>query len=107
LEIVTLNGLNIIKDESLKSLIKLGTIGHFPLFEENWVIQVLRSRKGNLSTKDKYRAKKIFKQLEKHKSWQRKKAVLLNLVQEERDAFILAFIKLVEGVILEQKPEIQ
>ena len=56
---------------------------------------------------DLEKAKKILKQLQKHKSLDRKKTLLSSLATEDRNLFIKTFLKAVEGKILDEKPELQ
>jgi hypothetical protein len=102
-----LDNKTIIRDESLKSLIKMGALGFYPLFDGTWINEVLKFTNLNLSKIEKQKAKRILLRLEKHKSLDRKKTILLSLGKEERDLFIKAFLKMVEGEILDQRPEIQ
>ena len=85
----------------------MGTLGFYPLFDNKWINEVLKFPTLNLNKIDKQKAKIILQRLEKHKSLDRKKTILLSLVKEERDLFIKAFLKMVEGEILDQRPEIQ
>jgi hypothetical protein len=94
-------------DPEIASLVEFGTRGHFPLFYPQWFYEVFSSQNKCLSKSDEDRAKKILKKLQKHKSLDRKKTLLSSLNKDERDLFIKSFLKIVEGKILDKKPELQ
>ncbi len=60
-----------------------------------------------VSKQEEEKAKKILKLLQKHKSLDRKKTLLSSLEKEDRALFIKTFLKVVEGKILDEKPELQ
>ncbi|MBT7608815.1 MAG: hypothetical protein HN576_03605 [Bacteriovoracaceae bacterium] len=93
-------------EKSFKSLIDLGTKGFFPLFYDTWLHDAKSSETKTLSSHEKRKAKVIMQKLHKHKSIERKKTLLLSLTSQERNYFIKAFLKLVEGKILDEKPEL-
>ena len=92
-------------DQSLKSLIHLGTFGHYPIFESTWVEEALRNHK-KLTGNEKSKAKTLLKKLCDHRTMERKKTVLFALKDEDRKVVVKAFIKLVETKILDSSPEI-
>ncbi len=95
-------------NESLEALIHMGMSGHYPLFHESWINEdcVLQSKNSKLTGLERARAKKLFSLLIKHKSLEHKKIFLLSFNLDDRLIFMKAFFKLVEGKILDQKPEI-
>ena len=95
------------KDETLKSLIQLGTKGFFPLFSDSWLREFQDKKLLKFTKQEKLKAKKLIILLEKHKGFERKRNILHSMVVDERRLFIKAFLKLVEGEIINQKPEIQ
>ena len=92
-------------DQSLKSLIELGTFGHYPLFEPTWVQEALESSK-KLTGNEKSKAKTLLKKLCDHRTIDRKKTVLFALDPKDRKVVIKAFMKLVEGKILDKGMEL-
>ncbi len=95
-------------NESLEALIHMGIHGHFPLFHDSWINdQDFQTKRFiRLTGIERARAKKLFQQVTKHRTLEHKKTVLLSLSNEDRMIFMKAFFKLVEGKILDQKPEI-
>lgn len=102
-------------EESIRSLIEMGTKGHFPLFAEEWVNTFFREdgttgKKKNhdkLTSREKMKAKQIIQRLAKHRTIERKKIVVMAMKDEERDLLVKAFMKMVEGRILDSKPHLQ
>ena len=92
----------------MKALIHLGTQGHFPLFHYSWLADpVMKEKKfQKITGLERARAKKLFQRVSKHRQLEHKKTVLLSMDEEDRKLFMKAFLKLVEGKILDQKPEI-
>ena len=95
-------------EESMKALIHLGTKGHFPLFHELWMKDpaIKENKFHKITGQERARAKKLFQRVSKHRQLEHKKTVLLSMVDEDRKLFMKAFFKLVEGKILDLKPEI-
>lgn len=95
-------------EESMKALIHLGTQGHYPLFHEVWLNHPeLKEKKfQKITGLERARAKKLFQRVSKHRQLEHKKTVLLAMEDGDRILFMKAFFKLVEGKILDQKPEI-
>lgn len=96
-----------IKDETLKSLIKMGANGFYPLFEDIWASNIGSGQNLKLTKKEKADAKKLLQRLEKHKCLDRKRTIVHSLHDHERDLLIRAFLNLVEGEILDARPDIQ
>lgn len=92
----------------MKALIHLGTQGHFPLFHELWLTDPsMREKKfQKITGLERAKAKKLFLRVSKHRQLEHKKTVLLSMNDEDRKLFMKAFFKLVEGKILDLKPEI-
>ena len=95
-------------EESMKALIELGVVGHFPLFHELWLNDpdIKKKRFQKITGLERARAKKLFQQVSKHRQLEHKKTVLLSMKDDDRKLFVKAFFKLVEGKILDQKPEL-
>ena len=95
-------------EESMKALIHLGTFGHFPLFHDLWLNwPELKERKfQKITGLERARAKKLFQQVSKYPQLERKRIVLLSMSEDDRKLFMKAFLKMVEGKILDQRPEL-
>ncbi|MEC7181190.1 MAG: hypothetical protein VXW15_00650 [Bdellovibrionota bacterium] len=91
----------------IASLVEIGTKGFYPLFYPQWLHEVSSLQSNPFSKQEEEKAKKILKQLQKHKSLDRKKTLLSSLEKEDRILFIKTFLKAVEGKILDEKPELQ
>jgi len=92
----------------MKALIQLGMLGHFPLFHDVWMNDpdIKERRFQKITGLERARAKKLFQQVSKHRQLEHKKIVLLSMNDDDRLIFMKAFFKLVEGKILDQKPEL-
>lgn len=92
----------------MKALIQLGMSGHFPLFHDVWISdpEIKERRFQKITGVERARAKKLFQQVSKHRRLEHKKTALLSMNDDDRKIFMKAFFKLVEGKILDQKPEL-
>ena len=90
----------------MKTLIDLGIKGHYPLFHRRWLNDLYDNLNKKLNKSEKKIARQIMKRVEKHKSLERKKTVLLSLQEAERIIFMKAFFDLVENRILDNKPDL-
>lgn len=95
-------------NESLEALIQMGIHGFFPLFHDSWLKESDFQEKKfvKLTGIERARAKKLFQMVTKHRSLEHKKTLVFSLPEDDRVIFMKAFLKLVEGKILDQKPEI-
>jgi hypothetical protein len=95
-------------EESMKALISLGVQGHFPLFLDTWLNDpvIKEKRFSKITGQERAKAKKLFSRVSKHKSLEHKKIVVLSMNDDERSLFIKAFFKIVEGKILDLRPEL-
>ena len=95
-------------EESMKALIQLGTQGHYPLFHTSWMAdpEIKEKKFQKITGLERARAKKLFQQISRHRQLEHKKTVLQSMNDEDRILFMKAFFKLVEGKILDLKPEI-
>jgi hypothetical protein len=92
----------------MKALIILGTVGHFPLFHDLWLREpyIIEKRFQKITGVERARAKKLFQQVSRHRQLEHKKTVLISMNDDDRKLFMKAFFKLVEGKILDQRPEL-
>jgi hypothetical protein len=95
-------------DRSLKSLITLASLGYYPLFENEWLIDARNNvKEKNLTGNEKAKAKTLFKRICSHRSVDRQKTVISAMTKKDRDLFVRAFLKMVEDKILDSSPELQ
>ncbi len=95
------------KEKSLKSLVDLGVKGFYPLFHPDWAATMNFTNKKALTKKEKKKAKDIMNRLLNHRGLERKKIILFSLPEFEREIFVRSFLDMVEGKILDRKPELQ
>ncbi len=99
--------LNYKPEDSMKALIQLAISGHYPLFLDQWINELeIYKRTNKITGLERAKAKKLFQKVLKHRTLEHKKIVVMSMNDEDRNLFIKAFLKLVEGKILDQKPEI-
>ena len=106
-------------EDSIRSLIDMGTRGYFPLFRPEWIEEIFsesfastnnstpnKSKKNynRLTGQEKEKAKSIIQRLAKHRSIERKQIVISAMDENERKLLVRAFMKMVEGKILDAKP---
>ncbi|GAB4010511.1 MAG: hypothetical protein Fur0010_03340 [Bdellovibrio sp.] len=93
-------------DRSIHHLVELGTYGHFPIFEMEWIKEIGHNRR-KLTGNEKVKAKKLLERLCDHRSIERKRIVISSMNDDDRQLVVRAFLKLVEGKILDRRPELQ
>lgn len=93
-------------DRSIHHLVELGTYGHFPIFEMDWIKEIGPNRR-KLTGNEKVKAKKLLERLCDHRSIERKRIVISSMNDDDRQLVVRAFLKLVEGKILDRRPELQ
>ena len=94
---------NFKNDESIKTLIELGTKGHFLLFDHKWPIDYER-----IEMSDFYREKieNVLNEIVKYKDLEKRKMLICSLPKEERAMVIKVFLKLVETKLLDSGAEL-
>lgn len=83
----------------------MGQSGHYPLFDTQWFYESFQEQRP-LNQKEKVQARKILQRLLNHKSFDRQKTLLLSLSEEERMIFLRSFCHMVEGKILDDRPQL-
>lgn len=95
--------------QGLDQLIEAGSSGYFPLFYQDWIIESLKEetvvRKMSFSRAAET-VHRVYKQIERHSSIERKKTAIQALKSEERQDFVLSFIKMVEFRALDKMREL-
>ncbi len=93
------------KNQSIKSLIELGTKGYYPLLHPEWIEEVCQLGSIQLNKEETIKAKEIMRKVVKHKTIDRKRTVLLALPHNERMLFVRAFLSMVEGKLFNDQME--
>lgn len=95
--------------QGLDQLIEAGSSGFFPLFFQDWIHQSfedLGEVKNMTFTRAAETVHRVYKQIERHKSLERKKTALGALKKDERTDFVLSFMKMVEYRALDKLREL-
>jgi hypothetical protein len=95
--------------EELNKLIEAGSFGHFPLFYSTWIHESFADEsevKRMSFSRAAETVHRVFGQIERHRSLERKKTAIQALNNEERKDFILSFIKMVEYRSLDKMKEL-
>ena len=98
------------KEKSMETLVKMGMVGHFPLFDHQWLLESFTGKREltrSLSQKDKAKARKLMNRLLQHASLEKQKTALLAMSEEERFIVIRSLFTLVEGKLLDGNPMLQ
>lgn len=95
--------------QGLDQLIESGSAGFFPLFYQDWIHESLSDatevRKMSFSRAAET-VHRVYRQIERHSSIERKKIAIQALKNDERKDFILSFIKMVEYRTLDKMGEL-
>lgn len=95
--------------QGLDQLIESGSAGFFPLFYQDWihdsVSDATEMRKMSFSRAAET-VHRVYKQIERHSSLERKKVAIQALENNERKDFVLSFIKMVEYRTLDKTREL-
>lgn len=95
--------------QGLDHLIEAGSAGFFPLFYQDWIHESLSNLADVRSISFSRAAEtvhRIYKQIERHQSIERKKTAIQAMNQIERKDFILSFLKMVEYRTLDKLREL-
>lgn len=95
--------------QGLDQLIEAGSSGYFPLFYQDWIHEsfadVVEVKKMSFSRAAET-VHRVYKQIERHNSIERKKTAIQALKDEERMDFVLSFMKMVEYRALDKMREL-
>ncbi len=95
--------------QGLDQLIEAGSAGFFPLFYQDWILESFSDqaevRRISFS-KAAETVHRVYKQIERHQSIERKKTAIQALQNEERKDFVLSFMKMVEHRTLDKVREL-
>jgi hypothetical protein len=95
--------------QGLDQLIEVGSKGFFPLFYQDWILESYSNGAEAKSLSFSRAAEtvhRIYKQIEKHQSIERKKTAIHAMNINERKDFVLSFIKMVEYRTLDNLSEL-
>ncbi len=95
--------------QGLDHLIEAGSAGFFPLFYQDWIHESLADatevRRMSFSRAAET-VHRVYKQIERHTSIERKKTAIQALKNDERKDFVLSFMKMVEYRTLDKLREL-
>lgn len=95
--------------QGLDQLIEAGSSGYYPLFYQDWILESFKDpnevRKMSFSRAAET-VHRVYKQIERHSSIDRKKTAIQALNNDERKEFVLSFMKMVEYRALDKLREL-
>lgn len=95
--------------QGLDQLIESGSAGFFPLFYQDWIHESLSDAievKRMSFSRAAENVHKVYKQIERHSSIERKKTAIQALKNDERKEFVISFMKMVEYRTLDKLREL-
>lgn len=95
--------------QGLDQLIESGSAGFYPLFYQDWILESMKDPKEVRQMSFSRAAEtvhRVYKQIERHSSIERKKTAIQALKNDERKDFILSFMKMVEYRALDKMKEL-
>lgn len=93
----------------LDQLIEAGSTGYFPLFYQDWIHESLHANKEMKKISFSMAAEtvhRVYKQIECHRSIERKKTAIGALPDKDRNDFVISFMKMVEYRTLDRLKEL-
>ncbi len=95
-----------IQAQELNELLKMATLGHLPLFHQDWIRESFRENKRLSFARASRIVDEGLKKLSRHATYDRKQTALNAFTAEERVTFIQSFFKMVEYKTLDQIKEL-
>jgi hypothetical protein len=95
--------------QGLDQLIESGSAGFFPLFYHDWIQESFSDAHEMRSitfSKAAENVHKVYRQIEKYHSLERKKTAIHALKRDERKIFVMSFMKMVEYRTLDKLREL-
>ena len=95
--------------QGLDQLIEAGSTGYLPLFYQEWITESFADKneaKKMSFSRAAETVHKIYRQIEKHHSIEKKKTAIQALKNDERKDFVLSFMKMVEYRTLDKLKEL-
>lgn len=99
----------LVEAQGLDQLIEAGSSGYFPLFYQDWIHESFADRSTVQKMSFSRAAEtvhRVYKQIERHSSIERKKTAIQALRDEDRMDFVLSFMKMVEYRALDKIREL-
>ena len=95
--------------DGLDQLIEAGSSGHYPLFYQDWIHESFADEmeaKRMSFSRAAENVHRMDRELERHRSIDRKKTAIQALKNEDRKTFVLSFMKMVEYRTLDRMKEL-
>lgn len=95
--------------QGLDQLIEAGSSGYFPLFYQDWIHESFAKGIEAKTISFSHAAEtvhRVYKQIERHSSIERKKTAIQALQNDERMNFVVSFMKMVEYRALDKLREL-
>lgn len=95
--------------QGLDQLIEAGSTGYLPLFYQDWILESFQDAsvvKKMSFSKAAETVHRVYKQIERHHSIERKKTAIQALQDNERKDFVISFMKMVEYRALDKMREL-
>lgn len=95
--------------QGLDQLIEAGSAGYYPLFYQDWIHESFSDAaevKRMSFSRAAETVHRVYKQIERHHSIERKKTAIQALKNDERKDFVLSFMKMVEYRTLDKLREL-
>ena len=99
----------LVEAPGLDQLIEAGSSGFFPLFYQDWIHESFADKSNAQKISFSRAAEtvhRVYKQIERHSSIERKKTAIQALKNEDRKDFVLSFMKMVEYRTLDKLREL-
>ncbi len=95
--------------QGLDQLIEAGSTGYLPLFYQEWITESFADKnevKRMSFSRAAETVHKIYRQIERHHTIEKKKTAIQALANDERKDFVLSFMKMVEYRALDKLKEL-
>ncbi len=95
--------------QGLDQLIEAGSTGYLPLFYQEWIKESFADKnevKRMSFSRAAETVHKIYRQIERHHTIEKKKTAIQALANDERKDFVLSFMKMVEYRALDKLKEL-
>jgi len=92
--------------QELNELLKMATLGHLPLFHQDWIRESFKENKRLSFARASRIVDEGLKKLSRHATYDRKQTALNAFSAEERVTFIQSFFKMVEYKTLDSIKEL-
>jgi hypothetical protein len=95
--------------QGLDQLIEAGSSGYFPMFYQDWILEsfadaaIVRKMSFSRAAETVHR---VYRQIERHNTIEKKKTAIQALKADDRNDFILSFMKMVEYRALDRMREL-